>query len=443
LRWRLGPVRVLATDFVAMGRGLLPRTVEGTDSPGQYIKRFLISNEGNEDLPATFGIYVHAEVNGGIGEPGLSWHDGDRTLLASNRGHGHTNRKLARDATVEFALALDDRGPVHCEPTGANEAILLRPLDLPAGGTVMVDLLVSGAFTGWRGDSGTFEYWLRPALAWFRGADLDRVEQETAALWDAFIEPLPTPHYLKASYAVGLRRSTLAAVLHADAKWGSVAAGFDRGLSAYCWPRDAIAVGEALGRAGHPEVGRGVFEWLARVRGQNRPYAYWFQKYTIDGWPEWETPAIDQTAMIPWGLERHYRRTGDLQFVAEHWPMVEQAALVCGGASGHPGLRWLEDLSLLSSAGPWGSRFGAFLSSNACVVAGLRAACRLSLLLDKDPDQTGRWQGLADRIWEIGICRPAPPMGRDPAWWTRKPAGSSNRGGSRPCAASGATTRGG
>ena len=180
LTWRNGPIRVLATDFVAMG-DCLPRTAGGTESPGQYIKRFRITNEGTEPRRALFGVYVQAEVNGGIGEPGLSWHDGDRTLLATNRGHGHANRKLARDATVEFALALDDRGEVHCEPTGPNEAILLRWLDLPAGEPVTVDLLVSGAFTGWRGDPGTFEHWLRPALAWFRGADLDQVEQTTGA----------------------------------------------------------------------------------------------------------------------------------------------------------------------------------------------------------------------------------------------------------------------
>jgi glucoamylase len=414
LRWRMGPIRVLATDFVVMSPELLPRTVEGTDSPGQYVKRFLISNEGTTPRAATFGLYVLAEVNGGIGEPNLSWHDGDRTLLAANRGHGHANRKLARDATVEFALALDDRGPVQCEPTGPNEAMLLRPLELPAGGAVMVDLLVSGAFTGWRGDAGTFEYWLRPALAWFRAADLDRIERETAAHWDAFTEPMPTAQYPKAIYAVSLRRSALAAVLHADAKWGSVAGGFDRGLSAYCWPREALAVGEALGRAGHPEVARGVFDWLARVRGQNRPFAYWFQKYTIDGWPEWETPAIDQTALIPWALERHYRRTGALPWVAEHWPLIEQAATVCGGAAGHPGLRWREDLRLISSAGIWGSRFGAFLFSNACVVAGLRAACRLARLLDKPAELIGRWQDLADQVWEVGICSPAPPDGDGP-----------------------------
>ena len=202
LTWRSGPIRVWTTDFMAMGDSL-PRTAGGTESPGQYLKRFRVKNEGTEPRRALFAVYIQAEINGGIGEPGLSWHDGDRTLLAINRGHAHANRKLARDATVEFALALDDRGEVYCEPTGANEAILLRWLDLPAGEPVTVDLLVSGAFTGWRGDPGTFEHWLRPALAWFRAADLDQIEQTTAQAWDDFIEPLPTLNFPNPAYAVG------------------------------------------------------------------------------------------------------------------------------------------------------------------------------------------------------------------------------------------------
>ena len=89
-------------------------------------------------------VYVQAEINGGVGDIGLSWHDQDRALLAINRGHGHSNRKLARDSTIEFALALDPRGDVDCEPTGPNEAILYRWIELPAGKPVSVDLLVSG-----------------------------------------------------------------------------------------------------------------------------------------------------------------------------------------------------------------------------------------------------------------------------------------------------------
>ncbi|WP_422929906.1 glycoside hydrolase family 15 protein [Singulisphaera sp. PoT] len=411
LSWRGGPIRVLITDFIAMGSSL-PRTAGGTESPGQYIKRFRIKNEGSEARRALLGVYIHAEVNGGIGEPGLSWQDGDRTLLATNRGHAHANRKLARDATVEFAVALDDRGEVHCEPTGPNEAILLRWLDLSAGETVTVDLLVSGAFTGWRGDPGTFEHWLRPALAWFRSADLDQVEQSTGQEWDSFVEPLPSLHFAKPTYAVSLRRSALATAVHADAQWGAIASGFDRGLSAYCWPRDAIWVAGTMDRLGHTSSGRGVFQWLSRVRGLNRPYSYWFQKYTIDGGPEWETPAVDQTAMIPWGIERHYRRTADREFVASVWPMIEQAALVCSGESGHPGLRWVDELKLISSAGLWDQHYGAFLYSNACVVAGLRAAARLAELLEHT-GPAARWRELADEIWNVGILGTGTAPGSD------------------------------
>ena len=195
---------------------------------------------------------------------------------------------------------------------------------------------------------------------------------------------------------------------------GAIAADFDRGINAYCWPREAIWAGGAIDRAGHPEIGRGVLEWLCRVRNASRPFAYWFQKYTIDGWPEWETPAADQTAVIPWGLERHYRRAGDLNFVASCWPMVEQAAAVCAGASGHPGLSFVNDLGLISSAGIWDSRFGAFFYTNATVVAGFCAAARLSQALGKPDEQARSWNDLADRIWHEGILREAPLEGTGP-----------------------------
>ncbi len=401
LRWRHGPIRVQQTDFAATGPDL-PKTATGNESPGQYLKRFRVINEGSEPRRALFGIFVHAEVNGGVGEPGLSWHDEDKALLATNRGHWHANRKLARDATVEFALALDDRGQAECETAGPNEAMILRWLDLPAGGAVDVELLISGGFTGWSGDQGTFEHWLRPALAWFRSRPAEQIEQEAAGHWDRFVEPLPTLQFPRPVYAVTLRRSALGAALHADAKWGAIVRGYDVGLHAYCWPRDAIFTGGALDRVGHPEVGRGVLEWLDRVRSPHPPFTYWSQKYTTDGWPEWETPAVDQSAMIPWALERHYRRTGDLELVESCWPMIEQAAAVCSGASGHPGLRFLDELSLISSDGIWGNRYGAFLASNVAVVAGLGAACRLAELLDHR-ESVSTWCSLAERIWEQGI----------------------------------------
>ncbi len=399
-----GPIQVVITDFAALG-DCLPLNAGREQSPGQYIKRFLIKNESSEVRQAIFAVYVQAEINGGVGDVGLSWHDIDKSLLAINRGHGHANRKLARDATIEFALALGGNGEVECEPTGPNEAILFRAVELPAGGSVTIDMLISGAFTGWSGDRGTFEHWLRPALNWFRSTDLDVVEHTTAKEWDHFIAPIPDLYFPKPTYAVHLRRSALAAALHADADRGAIASGFDRGLSAYCWPRDAIWVSGAMERIGHPEIGRGVYQWLNKVRQRHRPFLYWFQKYSLDGVPEWETPAVDQTALIPWGLERHYRRTGDLDLVAAVWPMIEQAATVCEGDSGgHPGLKMLEDLNLISSGGAGDQLFGAFLYSNACVVSGLRAASRLASQLGMTASAS-RWIDRADRIWNDGICK--------------------------------------
>ncbi len=100
--------------------------------------------------------------------------------------------------------------------------------------------------------------------------------------------------------------------------------------------------------------------------------------------------------------------------------MVEQAARVCCGQSGgHPGLRMLEDLNLISSASSDDQLFGAFLYSNASVVAGLRAAARLAGERGLD-ELAGRWGAFADRIWEGGILpesvanRPASPGLVDP-----------------------------
>jgi glucoamylase len=404
LIWRRGPIHVLITDLVAMGK-CLPLNAGREESPGQYLKRFWVTNHGDEAVSATFGVFVQAEINGGVGDVGLSWHDTDQSLLAINRGHGHANRKLSRDATIEFAIALDHQGNAECEPTGPNEAIVFRQIEIPARSSTPIDLLVSGAFTGWSGDRGTFEHWLRPALHWFRTTDLDRVEQTTAESWDDFVETIPDLYFPQPTYGVNLRRSALAAALHADAEWGAIASGFDRGLSAYCWPRDAIATSCAMERVGQFGIARDVYRWLHKVREKHSNFRYWFQKYSIDGFPEWETPAVDQTAITPWGLDLHYRRTGDRELVDSVWPMVEDAAAVCcGDSGGHPGLRFLEELNLITSAGSRDQLYGAFLYSNAAAVAGLRAAARLAIEVDK-PELAKTWSCCANRIWRDGILK--------------------------------------
>jgi hypothetical protein len=400
LQWRRGAVQVEQSDFVVSDADL--PLANGHVAPGQYIKRYVITNATPSKITPLFGLYVHAEVNGGVGDHVITWVDDEQTLLALNRGHRHLNRKLSREATVEFAVALADRSDATCEPAGRDEAVLFRRLEIEGGGAVTVDVLVSGAFTGWPGDDGTFHYWLRPALQWFRSRDVGNLESNAVASWRELVARLPVLRFPDRKYGQQLERSALAAAVHADADTGAVAKGYQRGIHAYCWPRDALGAGGAFDRIGWNQIGRRVFDWLSKVRGYYRQYTYFFQKYTIDGIPEWETPAIDQTALIPWALERHYRRTGDLEFVASQWAMVEQAAEVCLGKGGHPGLAWLEDLSLVRSAGLWDTRYAAFCYSNACIVAGLRSAIRLARRVNRQDSVEG-WSKAAERILNVGI----------------------------------------
>ena len=316
----------------------------------------------------------------------------------------------------------------------------MRRVDLPAGGSVSVDLLISGAFTGWRGDPGTFEHWLRPALAWFRSADLDRVEhrdrRDLGRLRRAPADPgLPQPRLRDHPEEVGPGRGP---ALRREV-------GGDRlGLR----PRPArllLAQRRHLDRRRdgprrppRDRPRRSSSGWDASA-GQNRPYAYWFQKYTIDGWPEWETPAIDQTAILPWGLEQHYRRTGDLDFVASCWPMVEQAAAVCRGGLGTPRPPLAGGPEPRSPRpGIWDNRYGAFLYSNASAVAGLRSAASLA----------DAWASRRAGPALAGLGRPHLGRGHPRGRWpdrraagssTARPGGCSTPGASPPCAGSGAT----
>ena len=47
LNWRYGPIQALMTDFVAMGESL-PLNAGREKSPGQYLKRFFLKNDGDE-----------------------------------------------------------------------------------------------------------------------------------------------------------------------------------------------------------------------------------------------------------------------------------------------------------------------------------------------------------------------------------------------------------
>jgi hypothetical protein len=395
-------LRVIVHDM-AIFADPWPDTVSGALTPCSYLKRYEIRNDSDTERTLTFALFVHAEINGGIGEPILSWKDGESALTASNAGHGHSNRKLARESTVCFVVALDDNGQTSCEPVGPTQAILTRSLTLAPRGSERLDVFVAGSFTSWQGDLGIFDHTLKPALEWFRGADLDAVEESTIKTWQARSTELHKVFSPDIPWDSLLQRSALTTLLHCDLDFGSVASGFDRGLNAYCRPREAMFTAEALGRLGLHADARRVFEWLESVRDKNPVNRFWFQKYSMDGVPEWETPSVDQSGLLPWALARHVRRSGETELYCSLWPAVKQAAQVMMGETGHPGLEWVDELSLIRSAGMWDLRFGCHIFGNSAAVAGLRAAADIAETIGESIDLARIWRERADRILHVGI----------------------------------------
>lgn len=395
-------LRVFVHDF-AVDCDPWPESNSGPIVPCTYLKRYEIRNDSDVERNLIFAIFVHAEVNGGIGEPILSWKDAESALTASNAGHGHSNRKLARDSTVSFVVSLDGRGTTICEPVAPSQAVLTRSVTLPPRGSERIDVLIAGSFNTAQGDHDLFGRTLRPTLEWFRASDLNSIEEQTVKCWQGLSADLNKVFSPELGWDELLQRSALTTLLHCDIGFGSVASGFDRGLNAYCRPREAIFTAEVLGKLGLHKDSRHIFEWLLSVRDRNPAHRFWFQKYSMDGVPEWETPSVDQSGLLPWALMRHVRRSGERELYAVMWPAVKQAAEVMMGDTGHPGLAWVDDLSLIRSAGMWDLRFGCHIFGNSVAVAGLQAASQVAGILNESPDLARRWSDRSDRILHEGI----------------------------------------
>ena len=232
-----------------------------------------------------------------------------------------------------------------------------------------------------------------------------RSSNVTAREWDDFIEPIPDLYFPKPAYAVHLRRSALAAALHADAEYGAIASGFDRGLSCVLLAARRDLGRRRAGAAGTPAIGRGVYQWLNKVRQRHRAVPLLVSEIL-----DRRRARVGDAGRRPDGADSLGPRAA---LPADGRPRPRRVGLAddragrrvcCGDSGGHPGLRMLEDLNLISSAGSRDQLFGAFLYSNACVVAGLRAAARLAARLGVN-GSAERWNACADRIWNEGILR--------------------------------------
>lgn len=193
------------------------------------------------------------------------------------------------------------------------------------------------------------------------------------------------------------KRSILVLKLMQDIETGGILAApeFDEDFSrcgryGYCWGRDGAYVAAAFDACGLTDEAEEFYKWASRVQ---EPNGSWLQRYHMDGniAPSWGMQ-VDQIGTILWGILKHYEVAGELCFLQDMWNCVKKAAnFLINFIDGETGLaRPSYDL--------WEERFGEHAYSTAAVYGGLKAACKISDLIDGDVQERVQWKEAYESI---------------------------------------------
>ena len=96
------------------------------------------------------------------------------------------------------------------------------------------------------------------------------------------------------------------------------------GKYAYCWPRDAVMMYEALDHIGFEDMTKKMYEiFLKKTQKKN---GMWEQRFYTDGKlaPCWGYQ-IDETASVVYGVYEHYKYTKSEKFLKDNLKMCEKA----------------------------------------------------------------------------------------------------------------------
>ena len=180
---------------------------------------------------------------------------------------------------------------------------------------------------------------------------------------------------------------------------------FNRDTYSYAWPRDGALAGVALLRANQEVPAERFLEFCARIIS---PEGFVRHKYNPDGTlaSSWHAyvrdgkPVLpiqeDETALVIWALGEYFGRTGRVETVAPFYrPLVTRPADFLLGYADAAGLP-------LPSYDLWEERWGVHLFTVAAVVAGLRAAARVSAAFG-ETERAERYTAGAERM--VGAMR--------------------------------------
>ena len=207
--------------------------------------------------------------------------------------------------------------------TDNQEGWIGKTINFAANETKEVDIMIVGSWDDQAGQSGTHNFWGRPLVNWFYANNMATAQATTEGYWTAWLAQGVNVDLPGTVYDVLFTRSKLATALHIDAKTGSIIAGMHNGAYPFVWPRDGVYAAITLDRIGYPTEAENFYRWLRDVAYRAPDCnpggkSFFFQKYTTDGYFAWNSPQIDETASVPWGIYYHYLSTGDLGFISNY-----------------------------------------------------------------------------------------------------------------------------
>lgn len=365
---------------------------------GLYVKRLSIQNTAGTSRSFDVSYWAHLSIDMEAYNDAVSCNGTDDVAFFNDPGGYGTGR--AR--TIAYAIRLKaPAGATTACTAYAGAALQKKTFTIGAGATQQVDILVAGA-TKTPAAQSLYSSWLVPAITWFNANSMSTIQTSTQTNWTNQLAEATTLEGWSSGtdYNKVLRRSLILSILHIDLTTGAVAAGFKNIGYPAMWPRDTVFGALTLDRAGIRGYAGNLYGFLSSLSRMGG--GEWYQKYMLDGTPQWTQPQADETAIIPFGVYQHYLATGDTTFLNTYWTMTQNAAAAVMPGASDIGYGWDNDSKLWFANNIWEDTYGEFLFTNASIVAGLRAAANVATIQGNSTLATN-WNNQANVIWNNGI----------------------------------------
>ena len=310
-------LKIIQTDFCMLNEAVL-------------VRRYEFENLSDKDLSIRTIIHADAISNENVDTSGYFKNDCliqyNHTAAASFFSNYPIDKfkvnNMAKDLSTDFE---------NKEYIGLSSAstMFLKPVELKAKESKEIDIylhLNDNSKIGVLND-------LDNEINRIRKINIVDKEIETRKYWEKYVKK-HTKHDLKRlspkAREIYIRSILLLDLLYNNKTGGvSVAVEVDEekeqsGRYSFCWPRDAFYVMIAFDILGMPDKTEKYFENFCRITQSKS--GKWEQRFYTDGTlaPCWGYQ-IDETAIIPIGVYKHYEMTKKKAFLKNNLRMVENA----------------------------------------------------------------------------------------------------------------------